>query len=158
MDVFEEWVRHDVGRVFVQQFDVALEACFGRHLLCVHAPDCGYGPALEHNGDLYCCDHYVEPRYRLGNIHQTHMRALVAGDRQRAFVQHKRKSLSAKCRQCAVLPWCHGGCPKDRFVRSPEGDADQNYLCPGYARFFAHARPAMQYMVDLLQRGRPALA
>lgn len=157
VDVFEEWVRHDVGRVFVQQFDVALEACFGRHLLCVHAPDCGYGPALEYNGDLYCCDHYVEPNYLLGNIHQTHMLALVAGDRQRAFVQHKRKSLSAKCRQCAVLQWCHGGCPKDRFVPSPEGDADQNYLCPGYAHFFSHARPAMQCMVDLLQRGRPAL-
>ena len=157
VDVFEEWVRHDVGRVFVQQFDVALEACFGRHLLCVHAPDCGYGPALEYNGDLYCCDHHVEPNYLLGNIHQPHMLALVAGDRQRAFVQHKRKSLSAKCRQCAVLQWCHGGCPKDRFVPSPEGDADQNYLCPGYAHFFSHARPAMQCMVDLLQRGRPAL-
>ena len=157
VDVFEEWVRHDVGRVFVQQFDVALEACFGRHSLCVHAPDCGYGPALEFNGDLYCCDHYVEPDYRLGNIHQTPMLALVAGERQRAFVQHKRASLSASCRRCAVRRWCHGGCPKDRFVPSPDGDSQQNYLCPGYRLFFTHAQPAMQRMVDLLRRGRPAL-
>ena len=117
VEVFEEWVRHDVGRVFVRDFDVALEACFGRHSLCVLAPECGYGPALEHNGDLYCCDHYVEPGYRLGNIHETPLRTLVFGSQQRAFVQHKRSALPASCLTCAVRQWCHGGCPKDRFVR-----------------------------------------
>ena len=81
IDVFEEWVRHDVGTVFVQLFDVTLEAYTGRHLLCIHAPTCGYGPALEHNGDLYSCDHFVEPKYKLGNIHETHMQTMVASAR-----------------------------------------------------------------------------
>ena len=85
VDIFEEWVRHDVGKVFVQLFDVTLEAYFGRHLLCIHAPTCGYGPALEHNGDLYSCDHFVEPRFLLGNIHETHMLELVASPEQRKF-------------------------------------------------------------------------
>ena len=85
VDIFEEWVRHDVGKVFVQLFDVTLEAYFGRHLLCIHAPTCGYGPALEHNGDLYSCDHFVEPRFQLGNIHETHMLELVASPEQRKF-------------------------------------------------------------------------
>ena len=85
VDVFEEWVRRDVARVFVQLFDVTLEAYFGRHLLCIHAPTCGYGPALEHNGDLYSCDHFVEPRFRLGNIHERHMLELVASPEQRKF-------------------------------------------------------------------------
>ncbi len=155
VDVFEEWVRHDVGRVFVRDFDVALEACFGRHGLCVHAPECGYGPALEHNGDLYCCDHYVEPGYLLGNIHQTDMRTLVFGSRQRAFVQDKSKTLPASCQQCPVLRWCHGGCPKDRFVRSAENDSESNYLCAGYRLFFTHMMPVMRHMAGLLQQGRP---
>ena len=155
VEVFEEWVRHDVGRVFVRDFDVALEACFGRHSLCVLAPECGYGPALEHNGDLYCCDHYVEPGYRLGNIHETPLRTLVFGSQQRAFVQHKRSALPASCLTCAVRQWCHGGCPKDRFVRSPDADRDTNYLCAGYHLFFSHIQPAMRHMVELLQKGRP---
>ncbi len=94
IDIFEEWVRHDVGQVYVQLFDVTLEAFFGRHLLCIHAPTCGYGPALEHNGDLYSCDHFVEPKYKLGNIHQTHMLELVASDAQRKFGQDKRDTLT----------------------------------------------------------------
>lgn len=89
VDVFEEWVRNDVGKVFVQLFDVTLEAFFGRNLLCIHAPTCGYGPVLEHNGDLYSCDHFVEPSYRLGNIHETHILEMVASPRQRKFGQDK---------------------------------------------------------------------
>ena len=102
VDVFEEWVRHDVGKVYVQIFDVTLEAFFGRHLLCIHAPTCGYGPALEYNGDLYSCDHFVEPRFKLGNIHETHMLKLVASPEQRKFGEDKRDTLTAQCRGCKV--------------------------------------------------------
>ena len=155
VDIFEEWVRHDVGRVFVQMFDVTLEAYFGRHLLCVHAPTCGYGPALEYNGDLYSCDHFVEPGYLLGNIHQTNLLTLMASDAQRKFGDDKRDSLTAQCQRCEVRPLCNGGCPKDRFAQSHDGEPGQNYLCGGLYLFFTHTRPAMQTMVRLLQEGRP---
>ena len=154
VDVFEEWVRHDVGRVFVQLFDVTLEAGFGRHLLCIHAPTCGYGPALEYNGDLYSCDHFVEPDYRLGNIHETNMLTLVASSAQRRFGDDKRDTLTAQCRRCDVKSLCHGGCPKDRFVRSRDGEPHHNYLCAGLELFFTHTRPAMQAMAGLLRQGR----
>ncbi|WP_371884534.1 anaerobic sulfatase maturase [Caballeronia sp. S22] len=155
MDVFEEWVRHDVGRVFVQLFDVTLEAFFGRHLLCIHAPTCGLGPALEYNGDLYSCDHFVEPGYRLGNIHETHMLKLMASPEQRRFGQDKRDSLTAQCRRCDVRALCNGGCPKDRFALSRDGEPGQNYLCPGLEMFFTRSRPAMETMAKLLREGRP---
>ena len=153
VDVFEEWVRHDVGRVYVQLFDVTLEAYFGRHLLCIHAPTCGYGPALESNGDLYSCDHFVEPRFLLGNIHETHMRTMVASPQQRKFGQDKRDTLTVQCQKCEVRPLCNGGCPKDRFALSRDGDPGQNYLCSGLELFFMHTRPAMRTMAQLLQRG-----
>jgi uncharacterized protein len=155
MDIFEEWVRHDVGRVFVQLFDVTLEAFFGRHLLCIHAPTCGLGPALEYNGDLYSCDHFVEPGYRLGNIHETHMLKLMASPEQRKFGLDKHDSLTAQCRRCEVRALCNGGCPKDRFALSRDGEAGQNYLCPGLELFFTRSRHAMQTMAKLLQDGRP---
>jgi uncharacterized protein len=154
VDIFEEWVRHDVGRMFVQLFDVTLEAYFGRHLLCIHAPTCGQGPALEHNGDLYACDHFVEPRYRLGNIHETHMLTLVSSPEQRTFGLDKRDALTAQCRQCEVRPLCNGGCPKDRFTNSREGEPGHNYLCAGLELFFTHTRPAMEAMAQLLRQGR----
>lgn len=153
VDVFEEWVRHDVGNVYVQLFDVTLEAYFGRHMLCIHAPTCGYGPALEYNGDVYSCDHFVEPRYKLGNIHQTPLVQLVASAEQRKFGDDKRDSLTAQCRACEVKPLCNGGCPKDRFATSRDGEQGQNYLCAGLELFFKHTRPAMQTMAQLLQRG-----
>jgi len=153
VDIFEDWVRHDVGRVYVQLFDVTLEAYFGRYRLCLHAPTCGNGPALEHNGDLYACDHFVEPRYRLGNIHSTHMLELVASPAQRRFGQDKRDTLTRQCQQCEVRPLCNGGCPKDRFVESRDGEPGHNYLCEGLYRFFAHTRPAMRYMGDLFSLG-----
>jgi len=157
VDVFEEWVRRDVGEVYVQLFDVTLEAYFGRHLLCIHAPTCGLGPALEYNGDLYSCDHYVEPRYKIGNIHQTHLLDLVASPEQRKFGQDKLDSLTAQCRNCEVRSLCNGGCPKDRFALSRDGEAGQNYLCAGLELFFKHTRPAMQEMARLLrQRRAPA--
>ena len=154
VEVFEEWVRRDVGKVFVQLFDVTLEALFGRHLLCIHAPTCGYGPALEHNGDLYSCDHFVEPRFLLGNIHKIHMQKLVASPQQRKFGDDKRDTLTAQCQRCEVKPLCNGGCPKDRFALSRDGEPGQNYLCAGLELFFKHTLPAMRTMAQLLQRGR----
>jgi uncharacterized protein len=154
VDVFEEWVRHDIAGVYVQLFDVTLEAYFGRHLLCIHAPTCGYGPALEANGDLYSCDHFVEPRYLLGNIHQTHMLKLVASPAQRKFGDDKRDQLTAQCQRCEVRGLCHGGCPKDRFAVSRDGEPGQNYLCEGLELFFTHTRPVMQQMAHLLRQHR----
>ncbi len=155
VDIFEEWVRHDVGQVFVQMFDVTLESYFGRHLLCIHAPTCGFGPALEANGDLYSCDHFVEPRFLLGNIHRTHMQAMVASPEQRKFGQDKRDTLTTQCQKCEVRPLCNGGCPKDRFGLSRDGEPGQNYLCRGLELFYTHTRPAMRTMAQLLQQGRP---
>jgi uncharacterized protein len=155
VDVFEEWVRHDVGEVYVQLFDVTLEAFFGRHLLCIHAPTCGQGPALEYNGDLYSCDHFVEPRFRLGNIHETHMLKLVASAEQRKFGEDKRDTLTAQCRSCKVRNWCNGGCPKDRFAISRDGEPGQNYLCAGLEHFFMHTGPTFNRMAQLLRQGRP---
>ena len=155
VDIFEEWVRHDVARIYVQLFDVTLAAYFGRHLLCIHAPTCGYGMALEHNGDLYSCDHFVEPRFLLGNIHETHMQTLVSSPQQRKFGQDKRDTLTAQCQKCEVRQLCNGGCPKDRFALSRDGDPGHNYLCSGLELFFKHTQPAMRMMAQLLQRNRP---
>jgi uncharacterized protein len=154
IDIFEEWVRHDVGTVYVQLFDVTLEAFFGRHLLCIHAPTCGHGPALEHNGDLYSCDHFVEPDYLLGNIHQTHMVELMAKPEQRRFGQDKRDTLTTQCQDCKVRHLCNGGCPKDRFITSKAGEAGHNYLCAGLEAFFMHTGPAFSAMAQLLQQNK----
>jgi len=158
IDVFEEWVRRDVGRVYVQLFDATLEAMLGRHGLCVHAPTCGDALALEHNGDVYACDHFVEPDYRLGNIHETHLLDLVASVRQRRFGAAKRDTLTRQCRTCEVRELCHGDCPKDRFARSRDGESGQSYLCAGLYAFFTHAQPAMRQMAALLQSRRPPAA
>ena len=156
IDIFEEWVRHDVGKVFVQLFDVTLEAFFGRHLLCIHAPTCGYGLALEYNGDVYSCDHFVEPRYLLGNIHETNLLKMVASPEQRKFGDGKRDLLTKQCRDCKVRPLCNGGCPKDRFGVSRDGEPGQNYLCEGLELFFVHTGPTMGMMAQLIQTRHPA--
>ena len=155
IDVFEEWSRRDVGKVYVQLFDVTLEALFGRHLLCIHAPTCGNAPVLEHNGDLYACDHFVEPGYLLGNIHEAHLLQLIASPEQRKFGQDKRDTLTAQCRNCTVLSWCNGGCPKDRFALSRDGEAGQNYLCAGLELFFMHCASTFFLMAQLLRRNLP---
>ena len=138
----------------MQLFDVTLEATFGRHLLCIHAPTCGYGPALEYNGDLYSCDHFVEPKFLLGNIHKTHMLELVASPEQRKFGLDKRDTLTQQCRQCEVRALCNGGCPKDRFALSKDGEPGHNHLCDGLYHFFTHTRAAMQRMGQLYSQGR----
>jgi uncharacterized protein len=151
--IFDEWVRRDVGKIYVQMFDVALGAHVGQHSLCVFAPTCGNALALEHNGDLYSCDHFVEPSYRLGNLKETSMADLVASSRQRQFGQDKRDALPRYCRECEVRFACHGGCPKDRFITTPDGEPGLNYLCAGYKMFFTHVDRPLRLMAGLLRRG-----
>jgi uncharacterized protein len=153
--IFDEWVRHDVGTVFVQMFDAALASWYGAPpALCIFAETCGNALALEHNGDLYSCDHFVEPKYLLGNIKSKHMIELVASDKQRQFGLHKRDSLPRYCRECEVRFACHGECPKNRFLATPDGEPGLNYLCAGYKAFFLHADKPMRIMAELLRRNR----
>jgi uncharacterized protein len=155
IDVFEEWVRRDVGEVYVQMFDVALANWYGEPPgLCVHSETCGLALALEHTGDLYSCDHFVEPDYRLGNIGESPMIDLVSSERQRDFGQAKRDTLPQQCLDCDVRFACHGGCPKDRFIETADGEPGLNYLCDGYLAFFHHVDKPMRTMCDLLSRGR----
>ena len=155
IDVFEEWVRRDVGEVYVQMFDVALANWYGEPPgLCVHSETCGLALALEHTGDLYSCDHFVEPDYRLGNIGETPMIELVTSERQRDFGQAKLDALPQQCLDCDVRFACHGGCPKDRFIETADGEPGLNYLCDGYLAFFHHVEKPMQIMCDLLAHGR----
>ena len=154
IEVFEEWVRHDVGKVYVQLFDVTLANWVGEPPgLCVHSETCGLALALEHTGDLYSCDHFVEPRYKLGNIRETHMLELVASPQQRQFGLDKRETLPRYCLECDVRFACHGGCPKDRFTRTPDGEAGLNYLCPSFKAFFHHVEVPMRFMAERLQVG-----
>jgi uncharacterized protein len=153
IDIYEDWLRNDVGRVFVQMFDVTLEAYFNRHRLCIHAPTCGYGPALEHNGDVYTCDHFVEPAYKLGNLHDTPLADLVASPQMRRFGLDKRDRLTGQCRSCPVRQLCNGGCPKDRFMQSKSGETGHNYLCEGLELFYMHTRPTMMAMAHLIRNG-----
>ncbi|MFV1858115.1 MAG: anaerobic sulfatase maturase, partial [Anaerolineales bacterium] len=132
IEIFEEWVRRDVGKVYVQLFDVTLGSHVGEHSLCIFSPTCGNALAIEHNGDLYSCDHYVEPDYLLGNIQETHMLELVASQKQRKFGQDKMDTLPKYCQGCEVRYACHGGCPRNRFIETPDGEPGLNYLCAGY--------------------------
>jgi serine-type anaerobic sulfatase-maturating enzyme len=153
--IFDEWVRRDVGTVFVQMFDSALANWAGEPgAVCVHQETCGLALALEHNGDVYSCDHFVEPRHRLGSIRERHLIELVSSDRQRRFGNAKRDGLPRQCRSCDVRFACHGGCPKDRFVAAPDGESGLNYLCAGYQAFFHHVDAPMRRMADLLRQGR----
>ena len=154
--VFDEWVRRDVGTVFVQMFDVALGSWLGQHNLCIISPTCGNALALEHNGDLYSCDHYVEPAHLLGNILERPLAEMVQSDRQRRFGQDKLDSLPRYCRECEVLFACNGECPRNRFIQTPDGETGLNYLCAGYKRFFSHISEPMTVMASLLRQGRLA--
>ncbi len=154
--IFDEWARRDVGRVYVQMFDVALGNWLGAPpSLCIHSRTCGAALAVEHNGDLYSCDHFVEPNYYLGNIRQDHLIDLVASDKQLKFGQDKYDTLPGYCRRCEVRFACHGGCPKDRFITTPDGEPGLNYLCGGYRAFFNHIDGAMKFMVNELRHERP---
>ncbi len=156
--IFDEWVRRDVGQVFVQIFDVALAAWTGnRPGLCIFEETCGSALAMEHNGDLFSCDHFVEPNYRLGNIQEIPLIEMVASAQQRKFGQDKRDTLPQYCLDCEVRFVCNGGCPKNRFILTPDGDPGLNFLCAGYRAFFNHVDRPMQIMANELgQRRAPA--
>lgn len=153
--IFDEWVQRDVGRVFVQQFDAALANWVGQPAgVCVYSENCGRALAIEHNGDIYSCDHYVYPRYKLGNLLNEPLAAIVDSPRQRDFGQAKSATLPRYCRECPVRFACHGECPKHRFLRTPDGEAGLNYLCAGYKKFFTHICSPMRTMATLLEMRR----
>jgi uncharacterized protein len=153
--IFDEWVRRDVGGIYVQIFDVSLAAWVGEPPgLCIFSPTCGTALALEHNGDLYSCDHFVEPGYLLGNIEEQPMIDLVISEKQRRFGLDKLNTLPLYCQKCGVRFACHGGCPKNRFIDTPDGEPGLNYLCAGYKAFFRHIDQPMHTMAELLRRNR----
>jgi len=154
--IFDEWVKNDVGRVFVQQFDVALESWMGMDpSLCVFRRTCGSALAMEHTGDLYSCDHFVYPENKLGNIADVELPQLVGSDQQKKFGRDKLDTLPRMCRECDVRFACNGECPKHRFLATPAGEPGLNYLCAGYKHFFHHIDPHMQFMAAELRAGRP---
>ena len=157
ISIFDEWVRHDVGQVFVQLFDIALGVWMGQRAgLCIFEETCGTALAMEHNGDLYSCDHFVEPRYKLGNMRQLPMLDMLRSPQQQRFGEAKRETLPRYCRECEVRFMCNGGCPKDRILTTPDGEPGLNYLCEGYKAFFTHIDRPMQLMAAELRIGQPA--
>jgi uncharacterized protein len=156
--IFDEWVRKDVGKIFVQTFEAAVRSWLNLPSsgMCIFDPTCGHGLALEHNGDLYACDHFVEPKYLLGNILQTLMTELAGSDRQKKFGRDKLDRLPRYCRDCEVRFACHGECPKNRFLTTPDGEPGLNYLCAGYKSFFNHADRSLKILAGLIQRRLPA--
>jgi uncharacterized protein len=154
--VFNEWVKQDVGRVFVQLFDVALESWMGMDpSLCVFRRTCGSALAMEHTGDVYSCDHFVYPEHKLGNITETALTEMVRSAQQKKFGEDKRDELPRMCRECEVRFACQGECPKHRFAITPDGEPGLNYLCAGYKSFFKHIDPHMRFMAAELEAGRP---
>ncbi len=155
--IFDQWVRNDVGRSFVQIFDVQLGIEMGMgSSLCVFSETCGRAMALEHNGDLYSCDHFVYPQYKLGNIAEQSIEEMVNSAQQQKFGMDKQSTLPHYCQVCPVKQNCQGECPKHRFTITPDGEPGLNYLCAGYKQFFTHIKPYLKVMCDLLNRGRPA--
>ena len=154
--IFNEWIRHDIGRIGIQNFDEAARPFLGmEHALCVFRETCGDVVVVEHNGDLYSCDHFVNREHRLGNIRETPLVKMLESPAQREFGRNKRDALPRYCRACEVLALCNGGCPKDRFTRTPDGEAGLNYLCAGLKHFFTHSRPYLQRMASFRQSGEP---
>ena len=153
--VFDDWVIQDVGRVYVQVFDVALESWYGvPQTLCVFSPKCGSALAVEHNGDVYSCDHFVYPDNKLGNIMQKNLSSLVSSPQQTRFGNAKEFALPSDCRQCDVRFACNGECPKHRFMTTASGEYGLNYLCAGYKHFFHHIDPYMRFMAEELKQNR----
>lgn len=150
--IFDEWINRDIGRIQVQIIEEATRAAFGQaHSLCIFRKICGDVPVIEHNGDFFACDHFVDPEHRLGNIQQSPLVALLESPAQKAFGQVKWDTLPRYCRQCAVLDMCNGGCPKNRILQTPDGESGLNYLCEGYKRFFTHCRPFVEQLAALWQ-------
>lgn len=154
--LFDEWVRNDVAKFYIQIFDIALEAWLGMEpSLCVFRKTCGEALAIEHNGDLYSCDHYVYPENKLGNIIENPLESLILSEQQKQFGQDKLDKLPQYCRDCEVRFVCNGECPKHRFIKTPDGKDGLNYLCAGYKKFFKHIDPYMKFMANELRHQRP---
>jgi uncharacterized protein len=154
--VFGEWVRHDVGKVFVMNFEWALNAWIGNPSpVCIHARQCGRSLVIEHNGDVYACDHCVYPRYRLGNILTDQLAEMAEKSIQSGFGITKEAALPRWCSECEVLTACRGGCPKHRFAQTCDHQPGWQYLCPGYRKFFFHIRKYLRVMAQLLAQGLP---
>jgi uncharacterized protein len=155
--IYDEWIRQDVGRIFVNLFDTALSAWCGMEpSLCTFAKNCGNAVAMEHDGSVYSCDHYVYPSHHLGNIMERSLEEMVYSEEQLQFGRDKSATLPSCCRECDFLFACNGECPKHRFLTAADGEAGLNYLCAGYKTFFRHIDPSMRKMAALVQSGRPA--
>lgn len=154
--IFDEWILRDVGQVYVTTFDIALGSWLGQHNACIVSPTCGQALALEHNGDVYSCDHFVEPDYLLGNIKDETLGHCVSSEKQRRFGQAKFDTLPLYCKECPVLFACYGECPRNRFITTPDGASGLNYLCAGYKSFFMHIDAPMKAMAELVKQGRYA--
>lgn len=154
--IFEEWVRTDIGRRSIQLFDDCIARMLGHEAsLCVHTETCGGQIAIEHDGSVYSCDHFVEPGYQLGNIHDDSLERLVESDQLERFGRYKRDGLPDRCRSCPVRQYCHGGCPKDRHLTSPNGELGLNYLCAGYSQFFGHVHAYRPLVEEVHRDGLP---
>jgi len=152
-EIFDEWTAQDIGKVKVQIFEEAARTALGQdHELCIFKKRCGDVVVLEHNGDFFSCDHFVDSDHLLGNIRETPLSDLIDDPRQAAFGRSKWETLPRYCRRCEVLSLCNGGCPKDRILRTPDGDPGLNYLCAGYKRFFTHCRPFLDQLSALRSR------
>ena len=155
-ELFDEWVVADVGSIFVQIFDATLANWVGvTPGICTLSAHCGHAAVMEHNGDVFSCDHFVFPEYRLGNLNEKTITEMVYSPQQQRFAQMKTAMLPRQCRECPFLFACHGECPKNRFMRDKYGNAGLNYLCEGYRQFFSHVTPHMNFMRRELQAGRP---
>lgn len=153
--IFDEWVHHDVGEYYIQLFDATLANWVGQASgICTMAEECGHAGVMEFNGDVYSCDHFVFPEYKLGNLHDQTIFEMMNGQRQREFSRMKKQMLPQQCRECRFLFACHGECPKNRFVRDKYGNPGLNYLCQGYYRFFKHVAPYMDFMKNELENHR----
>jgi uncharacterized protein len=155
-DLFDEWIKEDVGRIFIQIFDATLANWVGEQPgVCTMARTCGHAGAMEFNGDVYSCDHFVFPEYRLGNIYDKPLATLIYSEQQLTFGNNKFDTLPQQCRECDMLFTCYGECPKNRFIRDKYGNKGLNYLCSGYYRYYSHVAPYMEFMKQELLAGRP---
>ena len=154
--IFDEWVRKDVGKIFVEIFDCTLANWMGVSPgICAYSKECGHAGVMEHNGDVYSCDHFVFPEYKLGNIRDLSLIDMLYGEQQQEFSRLKHSSLPRQCKECDMEFACHGECPKNRFMKDKYGDSGLNYLCPGYYHYYQHVAPYMDYMKQELMSQRP---
>lgn len=155
--IFDEWVRKDVGDYFVVTFDCVLANWMGvPPAVCVYAETCGHAGVVEYNGDVYSCDHYVFPEYKLGNIRDKGLLSLMHSPFQQQFGQNKKDKLPSYCRKCEYLDLCTGECPKNRIIRTPDGEPGLNYLCVGFKKFYKHVESYMDFMANEIRNGRAA--